>query len=167
MLSLANNKRRAVSKTKQKPPWRLDKSAWLGEATRSPWPSRSTIVKGRLFLFCLGNGDESKQYSFYIVSNTRPVKGQHVSFFCTCVSIVGSSHSKLLSMAHKSHIFALIFGFFSVTSALNYSALSTPPSPTRLIFRVSLQLGLGITSSRKPSLIFLNWVRVSPVYSCT
>ena len=83
---------------------------------------------------------------------------------CTCVYIVGSSHGKLLSMAHKSHIFALIFGFFSVTSALNYSALSTPPSPTRLIFCVSLQLDLGITSSKKPSLIFLNWVRVSPVY---
>lgn len=55
-------------------------------------------------------------------------------FSRTCVYIVGSSHGKLLSMAHKSHIFALIFGFFSVTSALNYSALSTPPSPTRLIF---------------------------------
>ena len=86
----------------------------------------------------------------FILLNTRPVKGQRVSFFCARVYIVGSSHGKL-SMAHKSNIFALIFGFFSVTSALDYSALSTPPSPTRLIFPVSLQLGLGITSSRKPS----------------
>lgn len=164
MLSLANNKRKAVSKTKQKPPWRLDKSAWLGEATRSPWPSQSTIVKGRLFLFCLGNGDESKQYSFYTVSNTRPVKGQRVSFFCTCVYIVGSSHGKLLSMAHKSHIFALIFGFFSVTLALNYSALSTTPSPTRLIYLCFFTVGFRHHFLQEA---FLNWVRVSPVYSCT
>ena len=39
---------------------------------------RETMWKDSLF--CLGNGDESKQYSFYIVNNARPVKGERVSF---------------------------------------------------------------------------------------
>ena len=42
-----------------------------------------------------------------------PVKGQHVSFLCTPVYALGSSPSKLPSVAHKSHIFSLIFDLFT------------------------------------------------------
>ena len=78
MLSLANNKRRAVSKTKQNPPGDWTSLCGLGRPQGHLGPADQLLRKDDLF--CLGNGDESKQYSFYIVNNARPVKGERVSF---------------------------------------------------------------------------------------
>lgn len=104
--------RRAVRKTKQTP---LETAQVCMAQEGHKVTLAISYCKRAIIFVCLGNADESKQHSFYIVNNTRPVKGQRLSFICTGVYIIDSSHSKRLSMAHKPH-FCSHFWLFSVTS---------------------------------------------------
>lgn len=65
LLSLANNKR-VANKTKQTNKQEKPETGLCLHATSSPWPSRSTIAKQQLFLFCLVNGDESEEHPLFL-----------------------------------------------------------------------------------------------------